>query len=282
MRIKAHIIPQRTRGSITIVGSYRDRKTDKEKFLLSNGKKVVTALDEKDRVFQHTFESGYPLTFNFDENDFQDAAVIEFWKNHPLIKTEGFENPNFVAEQFLFEIKEEKVRVEHEALMSKLKAVHIMSVMTDKERRDLTFALGSDPRGMSPKEVYLNLIGLTLNGIGIAKRDSVFVYNQVRGAERIATIYANKAVQLGIVKQEGVIYKIGGRNLGTSVDAVISAILADNELFENYIKPEVDRVEKDELAQMETVGELEIPKELENLIPAITANEKKKVPKASN
>jgi hypothetical protein len=282
MRIKAHIIPQRTRGSITIVGSYRDRKTDKEKFLLSNGKKVVTALDEKDRVFQHTFESGYPLTFSFDESDFQDAAVIEFWKNHPLIKTEGFENPNFVAEQFLFEIKEEKVRVEHEALMSKLKAVHIMSVMTDKERRDLTFALGSDPRGMSPKEVYLNLIGLTLNGIGIAKRDSVFVYNQVRGAERIATIYANKAVQLGIVKQEGVIYKIGGRNLGTSVDAVISAILADNELFENYIKPEVDRVEKDELAQMETVGELEIPKELENLIPAITANEKKKVPKASN
>lgn len=282
MRIKAHIIPQRTRGSITIVGSYRDRKTDKEKFLLSNGKKVVTALDEKDRVFQHTFESGYPLTFSFDESDFQDAAVIEFWKNHPLIKTDGFENPNFVAEQFLFEIKEEKVRVEHEALMSKLKAVHIMSVMTDKERRDLTFALGSDPRGMSPKEVYLNLIGLTLNGIGIAKRDSVFVYNQVRGAERIATIYANKAVQLGIVKQEGVIYKIGGRNLGTSVDAVISAILADNELFENYIKPEVDRVEKDELAQMETVGELEIPKELENLIPAITANEKKKVPKASN
>lgn len=282
MRIKAHIIPQRTRGSITIVGSYRDRKTDKEKFLLSNGKKVVTALEEKDRVFQHTFESGYPLTFNFDESDFQDAAVIEFWKNHPLIKTEGYDNPNFVAEQFVFEIKEEKIRVEHEALMSKLKAVHIMSVMTDKERRDLTFALGSDPRNMSSKEVYLHLIGLTLSGIGIAKRDSVFVFNQVRGAERIATIYANKAVRLGIVKQEGVIYKVGGRNLGTSVDAVISAILADNELFENYIKPEVDRVEKDELAQMETVGELEIPKELENLIPAITANEKKKVPKASN
>jgi hypothetical protein len=30
---------------------------------------------------------------------------------------------------------------------------------------------------------------------------------------------------------------------------------------------------------METITELEIPKELENLIPAITASEKKKVPK---
>lgn len=279
MRIKANIIPQRTRGSITIVGSYRDRKTDKEKFLLSNGKKVVTTLEEKDRVFQHTFESGYPLTFNFNDDDFQDSAVIEFWKNHPLIKTDGYENPNFVAEQFVFEIKEEKVRVEYDALLSKLKAVHIMSMMTDRERRDLTFALGSDPRTMSTKEVYLHLVGLTLNGIAIAKRESVFVFNQIRGIERVATIYANKAIQLGIVKKEGVIYKVGGRNLGGSVDAVISAIIADNELFENYIKPEVDRVEKDELAQMETITELEIPKELENLIPAITATEKKKVPK---
>jgi hypothetical protein len=279
MRIKANIIPQRTRGSITIVGSYRDRKTDKEKFLLSNGKKVVTTLEEKDRVFQHTFESGYPLTFNFNDDDFQDSAVIEFWKNHPLIKTDGYENPNFVAEQFVFEIKEEKVRVEYDALLSKLKAVHIISSMTERERRDLTFALGSDPRTMSTKEVYLHLVGLTLNGIAIAKRESVFVFNQIRGIERVATIYANKAIQLGIVKKEGVIYKVGGRNLGGSVDAVISAIIADNELFENYIKPEVDRVEKDELAQMETITELEIPKELENLIPAITATEKKKVPK---
>jgi hypothetical protein len=279
MRIKANIIPQRTRGSITIVGSYRDKKTDKEKFLLSNGKKVVTALEEKDRVFQHTFESGYPLTFNFNDDDFQDSAVIEFWKNHPLIKTDGYENPNFVAEQFVFEIKEEKVRVDYEALLSKLKAVHIISSMTERERRDLTFALGSDPRSMSTKEVYLHLVGLTLNGIAIAKRESVFVFNQIRGVERVATIYANKAIQLGIVKKEGVIFKVGGRNLGGSVDAVISAIIADNELFENYIKPEVDRVEKDELAQMETITELEIPKELENLIPAITATEKKKVPK---
>jgi len=246
---------------------------------LSNGKKVVSALEEKDRVFQHTFESGYPLTFTFNDDDFQDSAVIEFWKNHPLIKTDGYENPNFVAEQFVFEIKEEKVRVEYDALLSKLKAVHIISSMTERERRDLTFALGSDPRTMSTKEVYLHLVGLTLNGIAIAKRESVFVFNQIRGIERVATIYANKAIQLGIVKKEGVVYKVGGRNLGGSVDAVISAIIADNELFENYIKPEVDRVEKDELAQMETITELEIPKELENLIPAITATEKKKVPK---
>jgi hypothetical protein len=279
MRIKALLIPQRTRGNISIVGSYRDKKNDKELFLLHSGKKVVSHVEENERIFQYSFESGYPLTLSFDDEEFSDKSVIEFWKNHPLVFTEGYSNPNLVSEQFTFEIKEERVKVEYEALLSKLECVSIVSSMTDKERRDLVFALGSDPRGMSLKEVYIHLIGLTLNGVAVAKRDSVFVFRKVRGEERVATIYANKAVQLGIVKQEGVVYKIGGRNLGTSIDAVVSAIIADAELFENYIKPEVDRLEKDELSQIETIGELELPKGLENLIPAITAAEKKSTPK---
>jgi hypothetical protein len=279
MRIKAQLIPQRTRGNISIVGSYRDKKNDKELFLMHSGKKVVSHLEENERVFQYSFESGYPLTLSFDDEDFSDKSVIEFWKNHPLVFTEGYTNPNLVSEQFTFEIKEERIKVEYEALLSKLECVSIVSSMTDRERRDLVFALGSDPRGMSLKELYIHLIGLTMNGIAIAKRDSVFVFRKVRGEERVATIYANKAVQLGIVRQEGVVYKIGGRNLGTTIDAVVSAIIADAELFENYIKPEVDRLEKDELSQIETIGELELPKGFENLIPAITAAEKKSTPK---
>lgn len=279
MRIKAQLIPQRTRGNISIVGSYRDKKNDKELFLLHTGKKVVSHIEENERIFQYSFESGYPLTLSFDDEDFQDKSVIDFWKNHPLVFTEGYSNPNLVSEQFTFEIKEERVKVDYEVLLSKLECVSIVSSMTDKERRDLVFALGSDPRGMSLKEVYIHLIGLTLNGVAIAKRDSVFVFRKVRGEERVATIYANKAVQLGIVKQEGVVYKIGGRNLGTTIDAVVSAIIADAELFENYIKPEVDRLEKDELSQIETIGDLELPKGLENLIPAITAAEKKNTPR---
>lgn len=277
MRIKAQLIPQRTRGIITIVGSYRDRKTDKELYLLANGKKVVSQLEEGDRVFQHSFESGFPLSLSFDETDFSDKAVIEFWKNHPLVYTAGYKNHNFVAEQFVFEVKEERVRVDYETLMSKLECVSNVAIMSESERRDLTFALGSDPRGMSSKEVFVHLIGLTLNGIAIAKRDLVSTFLQVRSAERIATVYANKAIHFEIVKKEGVVYKVGGRNLGGTVDSVISAILADTELFENYIKPEVDRIEKDELEQIETIGDtpLDIPEEILNLLPVTSATEKR-------
>ena len=279
MRIKAQLIPERTRGNISIVGSYRDKKTDKELFLLSSGKKVVTSLDEKDRVYQYTFEAGYPVTFVFDTDDFQDKAVIEFWKNHPLVKTDGHQNHNLVSEQFTFEIKEEKVRVEYEALLNKLNCVSQISSMSDKERFDLTFALGSDPRSMSPKEIYLHLIGLTLNGVAIAKHTFVSNYLVIRSAERVATIYANKAIKYGIVKKEASVYKIGGKNAGTTIDAVISMILADNDLFENYIKPEVDKYDSDEFSGVQLVDTLDLPKEIMDILPVTSAIEKKKAVK---
>lgn len=281
MRIKAQLIPQRTRGNISIVGSYRDKKTDKELFLLSSGKKVVTSLDEKERVFQYTFEAGYPLELNFDNEDFQDKTVIDFWKNHPLVKTEGHTNHNLVSEQFVFEIKEERIRVEYEALLNKLSAVSHVSAMTTKERFDLTFALGSDPRGMSPKEVFLHLIGLTLNGIAIGKHHLVTNFLKIRSNERVATVYANKAIQYDIVKKEGSVYKIGGQNAGTTIDSVISMILADTDLFENYIKPEVDKYDSDEFSGVDLLEGLNIPQEILAVLPVTSAKEKKKAGKAT-
>lgn len=272
MRIKAQIEPQRTRGNVTIVGSYRDRKSDKELYLLANGKKVVTTLEEKDRVFQHSFESGYPLMLSFDESDFADKTVIEFWKNHPLVRTEGHVNANFVSDQFVFEIKEERVKVEYDALNKKLKCVSQVASMSERERFDLAFALGSDPRDMSSKEVYILLIGLTLNGIAIARYDMVDTFLQVRVVERVATVYANKAVQYGIVRKEGSVYKIGGRNAGTTIEAVISFILADTEVFENYIKPEVDKIDAQE---MHNITSLDLPKEISDLLPITGAVEKR-------
>lgn len=272
MRIKAQIEPQRTRGNITIVGSYRDRKSDKELYLLASGKKVVTSLEEKDRVFQHSFEAGYPLLLTFDESDFADKTVIEFWKNHPLVRTEGHVNPNFVSDQFTFEIKEEKVKVDYDALTSKLRCVAQVSSMSERERLDLVFALGSDPRGMSSKEVYLLLVGLTLNGIAIGRRDSVDTFLQVRVVERVATVYANKALQYELIRKEGSVYKIGGRNAGTTIESVVSFILADNEVFENYIKPEVDKIDAQELQYVTT---LDLPKEISDLLPITGAIEKR-------
>ena len=277
MIIKAQIIPLTTKGSVTIVGSYRDKDSDKEYFLNHSGKKVLTSIEETDRVFQHTFQDGYPLTITLDVEDFAQKAVVDFWKKHPLVRTDGFLNRNFISEQFLFVIKEEKVANDYEALMSKLETVSIVSNMNLLERFNLCFALGGDPRDMSEKELYLNLIGMTLNGIAVAKREDVKNFISIKQNEKEASVYANKAVSYGVISKEGSVYKVGGRNLGASIDSVYAMLLSDNELFENYVKPEVDKREKDQLIVSNLDKELEIPEEILNLLPVNSATEKKRV-----
>ena len=138
MRIKALIIPERKRGNITIVGSYRDNRTDKEVFLMASGKKVVTSLLENDRVFQHTFEDAHPYEFSFDENDFVDSALLDFWKNHPLVKTDGYVNNNLIAEQFTLVVKQEKIKVDWE-LIKKLRKDNMIKNNMIKNKNGINF-----------------------------------------------------------------------------------------------------------------------------------------------
>jgi hypothetical protein len=125
------------------------------------------------------------------------------------------------------------------------------------------------------------LVGLTLNGIAIARKDYVKNYLSVRSNERSATVYANKAITYGIVEKDGPVFKIGGRNAGTSVDSVVAAMLSDTDMFDNYVKPEVDRMEKAEMVESKTNIEesLELPSELKDLIPVVTASAKKRAGK---
>lgn len=282
MRIKAQIIPQRKRGNITIVGSYRDNKTDREVFLLASGKKVVTSLLEMDRVFQHTFEEAQPYEFSFDEENFQEVAVLDFWKNHPLVKTQGHENGNLIAEQFELVVKQEKVKVDYDELTKRLEVLGIVSRMSYQEQYNLLFAIGGDPRDMEPMELYLAHIGLTLNGLAIAKKAEVKRFIAVAGIEKQATVYAHKAIKYGIVTKDQSVYKIGGRNAGTSVDAVIALICSDSDLFENYIKPEVDKKDKEEITKFKSNEILDLPEEIMQLIPASGAVEKRKIVKKTS
>jgi hypothetical protein len=281
MIIRAQIIPMTIRGNVSIVGSYRDKDTDREYFLNSSGKKVTTSLEEGDKIFQHAFLNGAPLTIIIDTDDFSQKAVIDFWKKHPLVKTDGFRNKNFIAEQFKFLIREEQVSIDYDALVSKLEVISIVSGMTTFERFNLCFALGGDPREMNEKEVFLYLIGLTLTGIAIAKKEEVKNFITIKHLEREATIYANKAVSYGVISKEGSVYKVGGRNLGSSIDSVYAMILSDSDLYENYIKPEVDKREKEEIVVANLENELDIPEEIINLLPVGSALEKKRVAKTT-
>lgn len=261
MRVEVLIYPKKAKGNVTVVGSYRDSKIDRDVYLVSGGKKVATYLEEKDRVFNHTFEAGLPFRFTYETDDPKEVAVLDFWKNHPLIQTEGHDNYNLIREEFELVEKSEQVRVEYEELIAKITVLSKINNMTLKKMYDLCFALGGDPRDMEPKEIYLYLVGSELNGLALENYEYTNDFFSIRDHEKEAEVYANKAVAYEIVKMEGSVYKIGGRNAGTDIDGVVSMILSDKELFENYIKPEVDK--KDQVVEDEKVVsvKLSIPEE---------------------
>jgi len=281
MRKKYRLNPKRQNGNISIVGSYKDKRTDKEVFLISGGKKVVNSLDEKDKVYSYVFESGLPLELSYDPDDFKDQAVIDFWKNHPLVETDGYDNPNFVMTEFTLEIKEEIIDYNYNLLMDEIRCIAEVIDMTEEQRRDLTFALGYDPREFSNKEVFLNLIGIDLDGYAIEDMDLVANYLKTKGAEKTATVYANKAIVYGIIRKEGSVYKISGRNAGTTIDSVISFLITDKDVFENYIKPEVDKLDSSPEIKAQEVDPLDLPDEIKNLIPATEAKKKRQTRSAA-
>lgn len=281
MRKKYRLNPKRQNGNISIVGSYKDKRTDKEVFLISGGKKVVNSLDEKDKVYSYVFESGLPLELSYDPDDFKDQAVIDFWKNHPLVETDGYDNPNFVMTEFTLEIKEEIIDYNYNLLMDEIRCIAEVIDMTEEQRRDLTFALGYDPREFSNKEVFLNLIGIDLDGYAIEDMDLVMNYLKIKGSEKTATVYANKAIVYGIIRKEGSVYKISGRNAGTTIDSVISFLVTDKDVFENYIKPEVDKLDSSPEIKAQEVDPLDLPDEIKNLIPATEAKKKRQTRSAA-
>jgi hypothetical protein len=63
------------------------------------------------------------------------------------------------------------------------------------------------------------------------------------------------------------------------MDAVVAMLLADNDTFENYIKPEVDKYDASEIMKLDTVDPLDLPEEIKNLLPVTSANDKRKARK---
>ena len=244
MRKEVLIYSNKERGNITLFGSYKDNKNDRDLYLLAGGKKVVTNLDLSERLFSYTFEAEGSYSFSYDEDTPQDLAVLDFWKNHPLVSTEGYENPNFVKEEFYLVEKDEQIRVAFEELESKLSVVAKINGMSPQKQYDMVFAMGGDARGMSPREVYLHIIGESLDGLALNEFERTQDFMNINMNEKEALIYANKAIQYNIIKMEGSVYKIGGKNAGMDIDSVVSFLLADDEMYRNYIKPQVDKKDK--------------------------------------
>jgi hypothetical protein len=239
---KLYLDPTSPKGSFTLPGTYRDKTTRTQVYLVDEGRRVVTE-SEVDYYQEHNISvtNGQPFLFEYDDEKTSDLAVVDFIKNHPLCVTEGHKNPNFAVAIFKVRLQHEKVEIETGNLEKNLVIALKVLSMSFEDKYNLAFALGLNPKGMTHSELVVSLLGPNLTGAAVAQKETFDIFYNSFESNKKAMVYANTAVSLGIIKYENGYFVVGGRTIGTTNRDVIDLCLSDKEFFNGFVVPEVDK-----------------------------------------
>ena len=236
------IIPK---GSFTLSGEYKDKKSRKHLFLVDEGKRVVTDYEVDDfRVHNFIITDGQPAVVEYDDEIPHELAIVSFLKNHPFCVTEGYSNPNYVKDIFRIHLQHEKTELDLDKMEDNLEIALKVLSMSFEQKYDLAFALGLNPNGMTHSELTVMLVGANLTGSAITDRETFNNFYNAIDSNKKAYIYANKAIALGIVNFADGYFKVGGRTIGSTQRDVVDLCMSDKEFFNGFIVPEVNK--KDE------------------------------------
>lgn len=242
---KLVIDPIVPKGSFTLAGEYKDKKSRKHLFLVDEGKRVVTDYEMEDhRIHNFILTDGQPLTVEYDDEIPNELAIVNFLKNHPFSVTEGYENANFVRGIFRVHLEHEKTEYEVEKLENNLEITLKVLSMTFEQKYDLAFALGLNPSRMTHSELVVLLIGANLTGSAIVDSKTFNQFYDGIESNKKAFVYGNKAIALGIISYNDGYYKVAGRTIGSTQKDVIDLCLSDKEFFNGYVVPEVKKLEQ--------------------------------------
>lgn len=242
---KLVIDPIVPKGSFTLAGEYKDKKSRKQLFLVDEGKRVVTDHEMDDhRIHNFILTDGQPITVEYDDNVQNELALVNFLKNHPFAITEGYVNSNFVRGIFRVHLEHEKTELEVEKLENNLEIALKVLSMSFEQKYDLAFALGLNPSRMTHSELVVLLIGSNLTGTAIADYKTFSQFFDGIESNKKAFVYGNKAIALGVISYNDGYYKVAGRTIGSTSKDVIDLCLSDKEFFTGFIVPEVKKLEE--------------------------------------
>ncbi len=268
----------RPKGSVYFIGSYRE--DGKELFLVDHGKRVTQSLMTNDKTFSRTVSPGQELQFEISDSQ-SGQDVLRFLKNHPIIKTEGYTNPNYNNTQdgkpfLILEIPHEKEKLVFSSLQEKLFVVDKIRQLSESDMFDLTYALAGDPRGKTPTQLYNDLVGEDLAGLATRKPKVTIAIFKLNRVEKEARIYAEKAIHMGVVSFESGLYKVADTILGKTKEDVATSFITNVKLFNEYVKKEVDSKEAEgRVLRAEKVFDPnDLPEDLRDLLGATTVENK--------
>jgi hypothetical protein len=231
------------KGTYTLQGSYYDKVSRKHLYVVENGKRVISDFenDGSYKQFDVLLSDGAMYTLEYDDNSKDELAVVDFYINHPLVYCVGHTNPNSISPLFTLVLQHKVIDNEIEAMNENLDIALKCLSLSFEEKHDLAFALGIDARGMTHRELISRLIGANLAGDAITRKNVFEHYYDSIDTDRKVKVYVNKAISLGIIKQENGYFRVGGRTLGSQERDVVDMCNSDKDFFYGFIVPECDK-----------------------------------------
>lgn len=278
---KITITPRNRKGGFFFTAAYLDKESGRNKHLIKrpdNTFVVVTNVGSDQKVFSHNFTMGQSLTIQVDLGTSDGKEVAKFFRGHPHLLCVGHKNPNSVQVLADVVVGDDKVNAEFDDLMERLGIASDVLTMDLEEKEALCWALQIDPHEMSEKEILVTLLGPQLNGAAIANRGAAIAYGKLVEKEKVATLYANKAVRNNIASLENGVYMIAGTNCGSSIQTIVNVLLSNDDMYRNYVIPEIDKIEREKRKRVTrtVIADGEIPETLKEILPATTGKGKSK------
>lgn len=240
---KLLITPRVPKGTFTCPGTYFDKRSRKNVYLVDGGKKVVNEyeFDDYSKQFDLQIDNGHTHVLEYEDSIDHEMEILDFYLNHPFCQCSQHDNPNLVNNLFTLVIQHKVVDQEIDNMNVNLDLAIKILALSYEEKYDLAFSHGIDARGLTHKEIISRLVGQNLNGDGITNASTTNNFLSLVDTDRKLNVYVNKAIAAGIIKQESGHYRSGSKTLGSQIRDVIDACAGDKDFFYGYLVVEVDK-----------------------------------------
>lgn len=258
---KIVISSKSSKGTSVLYGQYVDRDGT-VLTLINNGRSIVSGqLSPGQTQFNIRLDAGRKFELVYDKNDPVENKIAEFFLNHPFCEVEGGFNKNFQRDLFLVQFHYQLISDDYDDLMKRLDVANKIMSMSQTERVDACFALGGDPRNTSAKELVLELIGDTLEGLATNNPNAFLKYYSSNVTDRNIIINARKALSYGLITNKAGVYDVNGRSIGSSLQDIYNLFASDSELYDNYIVTQIKKLD-DSQPVISDISENDIPESL--------------------
>lgn len=205
------------------------------------------------RPFGKMISNGVPLVVPFIGLPEQ-VRVLQFWKDHPGMICNGYENKFLKNPQFMLEVETEVVHENFKVMSEKGLIYNQLTLMDEQGLRNIAFLMNEfDPSKMSREELLVKLCGVRFDGPAVTKKQKdyagkdVLIFNHFRtreDEEKEMLLVIMKAINWSILKMENGQFMVGTNAVGSNPEEVLLTCRANPELYKGHIRAKVIRADQ--------------------------------------